>query len=194
MRVPKPVKWGMLALAAMAGLLLCYYGLILDWRHRPYCHKQIYLSFLMWMEERTTNAFPNASGLSSNSLAEINELMAGSAWSHNYKYVPGLHKDDPGELVLMYMEHPTRWTWHGRPPTIFNEREWILVPVDFNMESYLRAGAGPGELNERVPLEEFRNRLKRTLDFVRTNERPNWRTVVAEHTQFLDSLEHGMGD
>ena len=53
-----------------------------------------------------------------------------------------------------------------------------------------RPPSGPGELSERVSLDEFRSRLRRTLDFVRTNERPHWQTVVAEHGKFLDSIEH----
>jgi hypothetical protein len=180
-----------LAVALVVGVPLCYYALILDWQNRPYCHKQIYSSFLGWMHERKTTAFPNVSGQSSNSLAEIDEQMAGSSWSRNYNYVPGLQQDDPGDFVLMYMKDPTRWTWHGSPPTVFRHRKWILVPVDFKTASHLRAGAGPGELSERVSLDELRNRLKRTLEFVRTNERPNWHAVVAEHERFLESLEHG---
>jgi hypothetical protein len=53
-----------------------------------------------------------------------------------------------------------------------------------------RPPSGPGELSERVSLAEFRSRLQRTLDFVRTNERPNWQTIVAEHAKFLDAVEH----
>jgi hypothetical protein len=54
----------------------------------------------------------------------------------------------------------------------------------------MRPKSGPGELSERVSLDEFRSRLKRTIDFIRTNERPNWQTIVAEQTKFLDSIDH----
>jgi hypothetical protein len=64
----------------------------------------------------------------------------------------------------------------------------ILVPVDFAMSG--RPKSGQGELSERISLEEFRTRLRRTLDFVRTNDRPHWPTVVADHNKFLDFLNH----
>jgi hypothetical protein len=48
-------------------------------------------------------------------------------------------------------------------------------------------------LSERVSLDEFRSTLKRTLDFIRTNERPNWQAVVAEHSKFLNSLQADRG-
>ena len=191
MRAKHLVLWIGGAFAGLVGLAFGYYCLILDWQARPFCHKQIMMSFLVWMHDQGagTNTFPNVSGKGADSLAEIREEMAGNMrWANGYKYVPGLREDDPGDLVLMYLDRPTRWTWHGPPPTIFEKKAWIVVPVDFAMGD--RARSGPGESSERVSLDEFRNRLRRTLDFVRTNERPNWQTVVAEHTKFLDSIEH----
>jgi len=67
----------------------------------------------------------------------------------------------------------------------------MFVPVDFTMGG--RQVRGGGELSERVSLDEFRSRLKRTLDFIRTNERPNWQAVVAEHSKFLNSLQDDRG-
>jgi hypothetical protein len=46
-----------------------------------------------------------------------------------------------------------------------------------------------GEASERVSFEDFRARLTGTLDFLRTNQRPSWQTVVAEHGKFLHSLD-----
>ena len=136
-----------------------------------------------------TNAFPNATGHSADSLALIRDEMGGQMdWAQSYRYVPGLHRDDPGDLILMYLVQPTRWTWHGPPPTVFTPKAWIVVPLDFTMSGPLAAGRG--ELSERVSLDMFRSRLRRTLDFIRTNERPSWQTVVAEHTRFLDCIEH----
>lgn len=167
-----------------------YYFLILDWQGRPYCHKQIMLGLRVWaqdngMEARDgRNVFPNVRGLGKDSLKVIHEAMGGSVdWSQNYRYVPGLHEDDPRHLVLMYVAQPTRWTWHGSPPTIFTEKKWIVVPVDFN------SVLGPGECSERIKAEDFKKRLRETIEFVRTNARPNWQTVVAEHTKFLESIE-----
>ena len=196
MRKKRVMLWIAGAFVLLVGLAFGYYHLILDWSGRPYCHKQFMLSFIQWMGDQGmdinshTNGFPDLNGKSAESLAAIREQMGGHmSWATGYKYVPGLREDDPGDLVLMYFDRPTRWTWHGPPPpTIFKEKAWIVVPVDFAIGG--RRPSGPGELSERVSLDEFRTRLRRTLDFVRTNERPNWQTVVAEHTKFLDSIEH----
>lgn len=173
--------------AVLVGLAFGYYYLILDWQGRPFCHKQVYMSFRIWMDDRNTNAFPNVAGAGKNSLGEIREEMVIMDWADKYKYVPGLREGDPGDLVLMYLDRPTRWTWHGPPPTVFEKKAWIIVPVDFKAGE--RQQAGPGEMSERVSLDEFRNRLRRTLDFIRTNERPHWQAVVSEHTKFLDSID-----
>jgi hypothetical protein len=50
--------------------------------------------------------------------------------------------------VLMYLDRPTRWTWHGVPPTIFKEKALIIVPADIAGGG--RPKSGPGELSERV--------------------------------------------
>lgn len=132
--------------------------------------------------------FPNENGVGSDSLAAISESMGGNMdWATDYNDVPGLREDDPGDLVLMYFNRPTRWVMHVSPPTIFAEKAWIVVPVDFAMAN--RPPAGPGELSERISVDEFRIRLKKTIDFVRSHERPHWQKIVAEHTKFLDSIE-----
>jgi hypothetical protein len=195
MRPKRLILWGAGILAVLVGLALSYYHFILDWEGRPFCHKQVMFAFMNWMGDHGmdinshTNTFPNVNGVGRDSLATISEGMNGHMnWAKDYRYVPGLREGDPGDLVLMYFDRPTRWVWHGPAPTIFKEKAWIVVPVDFAMGS--RPPAGPGELSERVSLDEFRSRLKRTLDFVRTNDRPNWQTIVAEHTKFLDSIQH----
>lgn len=181
------------ALVVVAVLAIGFYFFILDWDGRPFCHKQVYAGMSMWVkyggerEGSETNGFPNIGGESVGSLAAINEYMGRQTnWGRTYKYIPGLRESDPGDLILMYLDQPTRWTWHGRPPTIFKDKAWIVVPVDFTMSWPQRKTSG--ELSERISLDEFKTRLKRTLDFVRTNERPHWRAVVAEHTKFLDSI------
>lgn len=176
-------------LVLLIGLAIGFYFIILDWEGRPFCHKQIHIGIRTWMEDTITNAFPNVIGAGSASLIAISNSMGGDMkWTKNYNYVPGLREGDPGELVLMYFAEPTRWTWHGSHPTIFKGKAWIVVPVDFTMSWPQRKISG--ELSERVSTDEFKTRLKRTLDFVRTNERPHWQAVVAEHKKFLDSIEH----
>jgi hypothetical protein len=45
-----------------------------------------------------------------------------------------------------------------------------------------------GELSERVTMDEFKRRLSAPIDYVPTNQRPNWQAVVAEHTIFFSGL------
>jgi hypothetical protein len=192
MRAKRLALWVGGVFAALVGLALGYYFIILDWHGRPFCHKQFMFGFLGVMHPSggdLTNAkesFPNVNGLSQDSLAAIRETMGSYlAWTNDYNYIPGLREGDPSDMVLMYFNRPTRWNWHGLPPTVFEKKAWIIVPVDFNPHT-----GQAGECSERVSLDEFRSRLRQTLDFVRTNERPNWQTIVAEHTKFLDSLKH----
>jgi hypothetical protein len=151
------------------------------------------IAFDLWMGDNgmannNTNPFPNVGGSSADSLASIREEMNGyMSWATNYHYVPGLRQDDPGDLVLMYFDRPTHWVWHGTPHTRLEKKKWIVVPVDFTMGS--RTPSGPGELSEQIPTAEFKQRLRATIDFVRTNQRPNWQAVVAEHTRFLQSIQ-----
>jgi hypothetical protein len=198
MRPKRVILWSAGTLAIFIGLAVGFYIFILDWNGRPFCHKQIMFGFMNVMHPSAgdmlndTQPFPNVKGLSQDSLATIRDGVGGyMAWTNDYNYIPGLREGDPPDLVLMYFNRPTRWNWHGAPPTIFNNKAWIIIPVDFNLGVDFRPHTNQlGECSERVSADEFRNRLKRTLDFVRTNERPNWQTVVAEHNKFLDSIEH----
>ena len=184
---------GIVAALVAAGFI--YFRFVLDREGRPFCHKAIMIGFMSVMHEaggdfaNDSEPFPNVKGLSKQSLATILESTGDyRTWFTNYNYVPGLREDDPGELVLLYFNRPTRWTWHAPPPTRFEEKKWIIVPVDF--AGATRPRCGPGENSERVSQDEVVRRLRRTLDYIRTNERPNWQTVVEEHTRFLDSIEH----
>jgi hypothetical protein len=187
----RSIRWVFTGLVVLVGLAVIYYNSILDWQERPCCHKGIMLSLKAWMDEKgmgansNTNSFPNVRGASRDSLLAIREEMGGRMdWAENYRYVPGLCENDPGQLLLMYLDRPTRWIWHGQPRTVFKEKKWLVVPVDFGLGRPVQ-----GELSERVSADEFKRRLRATIDFVRTNQRPNWQTVVAEHTKFLQSLE-----
>jgi hypothetical protein len=198
MRPKRLILWIAGVLTVLIALAFGYDQFILDWDGRPTCHKGIMLSFLTVMHESggdilaDPKPFPNVKGSSRDSLETIRDSMGGyMVWAKDYNYVPGLRENDPADLVLMNFNRPTRWNWHGHPPTIFKEKAWIIIPVDFDMGVNFRPHTGQGgECSERVSLDEFRSRLRRTLDFVRTNERPNWQTVVAEHSKFLESIEH----
>lgn len=194
MRLPRKLIWITVALLACVGLGLGYYFFILDWSNRPFCHKQMFFAFETWMNDNGENSidaskpYPNQDGDSKASLFMIRDEMGGlTNWMQNYNYVPGLRSDDPGELVLLYLNRPTRWTWHGPPASIFKEKAWIIVPRDF--VNLGRVVEGPGEMSERISTEQFKRRLSATIDFVRTNQRPHWEKIVEEHTRFLDSIK-----
>lgn len=191
MRRKRIIYWVAGILALLAAIPLFFFFVILDRSGRPYCHKQIEFALHMWMEEqKDTNAFPNINGRSAESLTAIRGQMGGSMrWAQGYRYVPGLRRTDPGDLVLAYVDQPTRWVWHASHPTRFKPKAWLLVPVDFTWGNGRRLSGAGGELSERVSKAEFKERLQRTLDFIRANQRPNWQSIVAEHSKFLESLD-----
>jgi hypothetical protein len=197
MRVRRAILWAVGIFSLLVGLVVSCNRFVLDWDVRPISHSELVIAFALTMhpsgedDAHDLRPFPNVKGLSQDSLATLRDAMSmygNMDWATNYNYVPGLREDDPGDLVLMYFNRPTRWTWFALPPTIFQEKEWIIIPVDFGRGMRPRPEKDR-DYSERVSLDEFRRRLRETIDFVRTNDRPNWQTVVAEHTKFLDSLE-----
>ena len=195
MNLKRVIVWSAGFLAMLIVLVVGYCGLILDWSGRPICHKQILSAFQIEIYGDLANGtkpYPNVKGKSRDSLASVSASFGGyMGWTNNYNYIPGLREDDPPDLVLMYFNHPTRWNWHGAPPAIFKKKAWIVIPVDFDLGAGFRPHTNElGECSERMSTDEFCKRLRGTLDFVRTNQRPNWQTVVAEHGKFLDSLEN----
>lgn len=168
--------------------------LVRDYEIKPLCHKQIDSSFHQWQTEHKTRDFPNVRGESLASMQTMPNFEVFPELESHYSYVPGLTRDDPGDLVLLYVNKPTRWTWHGTPPTVFTEKAWILVPVDMKFYgSRDREMLPPGEFSERVPLAEFRQRLEKTLKFLEEKQRPHWETVVKEHSKFLKTIEGAKG-
>ena len=60
--------------------------------------------------------------------------------------------------MLMYFNRPTRWTWFAAaPPTIFKEKEWIIIPVDFGIGMRPRS-IQEGDYSERVSLKDVYKR------------------------------------
>jgi hypothetical protein len=70
----------------------------------------------------------------------------------------------------------------------------LAVPLDFTGPGFGKGARNreipySGEECERLTLEHFKMRLRKTLKFLEDNNRPNWQTVVAENEAFLKSLE-----
>ena len=183
---------GMIGSSILVGWLIAAMFGNKDWlfdqEGKPACHKQVDLVIRFWQDEHKTRAFPNADGDGAESLNEVKELANYPELKSHYSYVPGLTRDDPGDLVLFYINKPTRWTWHGPVPTIFKSKQWILVPIDMKFYGG-REDAGPGEFSERVSFDEFRKRLRKTLDYLKAKERPNWERIVKQHSEFLERTE-----
>jgi len=115
-----------------------------------------------------------------------------SAEYNPFRYVQGLKKDDAPDLVVMYVKEMTHW------PTkrFFNYEEtpkWVVMGPQ--VTSYWAYEGG------WVDTREFTRRLRKTLDFLRANERPHWQETVKEHGRFLQqvrgrgkgSRKHGVG-
>lgn len=180
--------------AAVVGCVLLLgigYQSLWDPSGRPFCHKQVMSSFWIWMDERgDRSTFPNIEGNGFASMSAITEEMGGRTnWMRGYRYVPGLNRGDPGHLVLMYLDAPTRWTWHGNTPSRFGKKAWIIVPVDFTIEGRERAIDGPGECSERVSKDVFVARLLETIEYLRANRRPYAEKVAAETEEFIKNLD-----
>jgi len=197
MRLSTRIRW-LVVVLVLISLPIVYYNFILDWQNKPFCHKQFLIAFQTWFAingkdpDGQNNEYPNVGGNSSDSLNVIRKEMGDYMdWKADYGYVPGLRQNDPGHLVLMYFNRPTRWTMHVLAPTIFEDKAWILVPVDFCIygNGGSRKLSGGGECSERVSTDEFKQRLADTIDFIRTQKRPNWETIVAEQTKFLNSID-----
>lgn len=193
MRLPTMIVIGVPAVLVAVGV---YFSP--NWQAKPLCHKQLMLGLENWLEKNQTTVAPNVNGRSADSLAAFMKVPGDEedkVWPTEYRYVPGLQKGDPSELVLAYFTKPTRFRHHACLPTIFDEQNWIIVPLDFAGSGCSLTQGQPartvktmGECSDNVALAEFRQRLKKTLDFLRENNRPHWQTVVEEHTKFLDSL------
>ncbi len=154
---------------------------------KPACHKTLQMSFVSWQQENSTTAFPNVAGRSHQSLQTIAAMFDDKTWLTSYACIPGLRNDDPGDLILMYMTKPTRWTWHGERPASAAQDRWLVVPIDFR-EGNQRTFSGEGERSERLTDSQFLKRLEKTLSFIEDAGRPNWEDIIQEHQPMLERL------
>ena len=148
------------------------------------CHRLVDAAMQQWMLETTNTLWlPNVNGRSVESIALLVPYTGGNRdVLRDYRYVPGLKMDDPGELIWFYMAKPSRRTWHGDLYLPWHPMRWIV----FSQRGLVQ---GEGELSEILTTQELKTRLGATISFVRENRRPDWQNVVSEHTAFLNSLE-----
>ena len=178
--------------------LINRYGWFHDFENKPFCHKQMTHVLSNWTNEQAFVSFPNIDGDSLLSMGVLAEkLVQTNQVFLKYNYVPGLQGDDPRELVLFYFNKPTRWISHVHSQPKWIAKTWIVVPVDYFGAGYYegrRIGSAPnqivarGEQSESLTTEQFTNRLIMTLDYLRTNNRPHWQSVIKEHTAFLELI------
>lgn len=163
----------------------------------PLCNKALFVHMQNWFDlHKQMSDLPNVEGRSADSLRQMVIEDQTEEWATKYQYIPGLRRGDPGDLVLAYFRTPTRWEHHAAgSPWIFSQYRWIIVPFDFTgMNSEFSARIDrevpdTGEDAERVSLDKFKSRLRKTLKFLQDNNRPHWQTVVAENEHLLQSLE-----
>ncbi len=158
----------------------------------PLCN--ISLDFMSWTmvehPKEDNPPYPNVKGSGRESLREITKYMApkyADRLLRDYAYVPGLRPADPTDLVLLYLNRPTRYTWHGDTKALSRDPAWLTFSPCF--DSPLDAPEWCPEDGRRLPPNEFRARLQRTLDFLKEEDRPHWQEVLQEHTAILESTD-----
>ncbi len=149
---------------------------------RPICHRAVDGAFQEWMHEAGhTNAYPNADGIGSNSLAMI-ERYSGKE-IQRYEYVPGLTCGDPKDLVLMYLKTKTRYSYHGDTEhTIFSPLRWMVLSPD------ILDGTCP-EGGQLLETAELKRRVQMTVAFLKEHQRLHWQAVAKEQSEFLSSIK-----
>ncbi len=164
-------------------LLLGFGALILLFPSRPnfVCHRLMDGAVSHWMLETTNGVwFPNVGGSSSNSLALVAPYMSCSMHDlRDYRYVPGLRSDDPGNLILFYLKEPSRRTWHGEFRWSRKPKRWIVLPIGMG---------GNHELAEALTTTEFKTRLNESIEYLKKHERLGWKNAEGEHMALLNSL------
>lgn len=177
-------------LAVVFGIIGLLVGIEL-YRHPQdplrHCQKGLIAEFDFWQMDNHTNVYPNVDGDSILSFAQFGKIPRIAEYAMDYGYIPGLHSDDPKDLVLMYLKQKTRRTWNGdRHYNRYTEKMWmVFVPNLF------RAAHGEDlpEGGTRETTAEFKRRLQKTFDFLKENNRLHWENIVKEHTAFMNSIK-----
>lgn len=104
----------------------------------------------------------------------------------NYEYIPGLHSDDPEDLILIYIKTPTRFDSglekKKKAYRIYSRKKlWAVIPPYIqhdHEDTYI--------MLEKV---EFLKRYKKTLQYLEDNKRPNWENVLRHHNAIIKTIE-----
>ena len=144
----------------------------------------------MAMEENS-NVYPNIEGDRIKSFNAIGELsLPMDSW--NYSYIPGLREGDPNDLVLFYMNEKTRYKAHFDRPillvSLMRKPQWMVIAPGFPRGdmSDPQEGLESGRL-EDTPV--FISRLKKTIDYLEENNRPNWQQVKKEYLKIIEEIK-----
>jgi hypothetical protein len=154
------------------------------------CHRLLDGALQQWMLETTNGVkYPNVDGNSSRSVALLQPYLGldDTNAMRDYMYVPGLHSDDPDNLILFYLKEPSRRTWHGDTQWFSGPKLWVVLNPRLEPPASDSGRAG-GELDKAVSLTEFKDRLRATLDYLKRNERPGWQAAKEEHMRFINSI------
>jgi hypothetical protein len=155
------------------------------------CHRMLDGMLEQWMLETTNGVtFPNVDGRSSRSLTLLFPYFGSGDTNalHDYMYVPGLHSDDPDNLILFYLREPSRRTWHGDTRWFSRRKRWVVLNPRMSMPDS-DSGRAAGELCEAISMAEFKDRLRATLDYLKQKERPGWQAAEQEHMRFMRSIQ-----
>lgn len=151
---------------------------------RPLCHSMLNGAFQQWVQDSGhSNAYPNAGGVGSNSLALIEQYCGPDI--QRYGYIPGLTYDDPKDLVLIYLKTKTHYSWHGDTShTVFSPLKWMVISPQFHDGENTCPEGG-----ELLDTAEFKRRVERTVEFLKENQRTDWQVVAKEQADFLSSIK-----
>jgi len=115
-------------------------------------------------------------------------LHEGPTALRDYRYVPGLRSDDAEGLILIYVKRPSRRTWHGDTHWFRADKRWVVLNPRMSSPSEGDA-RGWSECGEAICGTQFKTRLRATLDYLKSKERPSWQAAREEHLGFLSAIK-----
>lgn len=152
------------------------------------CHKLFFHSLIAWQTE-TTNGdwYPNIEGSQQKSLAVLEPYYVVVSQIADHRYVPGLERNDSEDLILFYLCRPSRRTWHSDGHFLRLRKRWVVLGPRL-MPKGESFAAEWSECGESLSTKDFKQRLARTLGYLRENNRTNWASVVQDHAAFLRTV------